>query len=346
MYVGEEKKIEMITVNPYVEGYTNLKFATSDEEIMTISPLGVMTAHKEGFVTVIVSSLDGKVSSSLEFVVSNVNATSIKTTRQIEMKMSETHQIEATVYPHNTTIKTISYKSNNLDIATIDENGVITPKNIGTAEIEITCGNVTTTCYVTVLPQDIENITSSNQFIVLNVGDEETLEINIQPSNATFKKLFYSTSDSDIVTVNNGSIKAISSGIAIVTVKTINNVYYNFYIVVKENEKQVDVRKDFENIVINSDESTKDLNLTLDEQSLIFVSENDEVAIISSGKVYNQGVGKTTIYVYDQTELVDTFTVEVNEVAKKKGCSNTVVVDVLLLTSALSIAFILLKKKH
>ena len=70
------------------------------------------------------------------------------------------------------------------------------------------------------------------------------------------------------------------------------------------------------------------------------------IMMTPSGKVYNQGVGKTTIYVYDQTELVDTFTVEVNEVAKKKGCSNTVVVDVLLLTSALSIAFILLKKKH
>ena len=423
MYVGEEKKIEMITVNPYVEGYTNLKFTTSDEEIMTISPLGVMTAHKEGFVTVIVSSLDGKVSSSLEFVVSNVNATSIKTTRQIEMKMSETHQIEATVYPHNTTVKTMSYKSNNLDIATIDENGVITPKNIGTAEIEITCGNATTTCYVTVLPQDIENITSSNQFIVLNVGEEKTLEINIQPSNATFKKLFYSTSDSNIVTVNNGSIKAISSGIAIITVKTINDVYYNFYIVVKDVLESEEIRSDFDNVSVditenyfdlklskdelkfkfvsekddvaivsngyiyclnsgittiyvynnaelfdtfivnvkqeiknirnkfdnvsmNSDENLKNLELSNNEQKLTFISDNTDVAIVSNGIVYNQGIGKSTIYVYDQTELVDTFIVEVNEVAKKKGCSNTVVVDVLLLTSALSIAFILLKKKH
>ena len=106
------------------------------------------------------------------------------------------------------------------------------------------------------------------------------------------------------------------------------------------------IRNKFDNVSMNSDENLKNLELSNNEQKLTFISDNTDVAIVSNGIVYNQGIGKSTIYVYDQTELVDTFTVEVNEVAKKKGCSNTVVVDVLLLSSALSIVFILLKKKH
>lgn len=423
LFVGETKKIDMITVNPYVEGYTNIKFESSDEEIMIVSSLGELTALKEGFVTITASSLDGKVSSSLTFLVANVGATKIETNKQIEISVMDTYQIESTVYPINTTDKTLKYKSNNLDIVTVNDDGLITPVGIGTAEIEITCGNAITKCYVTVLPQDIESINSNKQFIVLNVGDEEELDINIQPLNATFKKLFYSTSDNNIVSVYNGKIKALSEGQATITVKSINNVYYNFYVVVNEKDEIADIRKDFEDltlkevdpfydielnedelklifvsedddvaivsngkvynnnvgkttiyvynqmklidtfvveviakeknirdkfetITLNCDEIVKELNLNDDELELTFVSQNDKIAIVSNGKVYVQGVGETTINVYDQNKLIDTFTITINEVAKKKGCSNTVVVDMLLLVNTISLAIIILKKKH
>ena len=86
-------------------------------------------------------------------------------------------------------------------MATVDENGVVTPVNIGTAEIVISCGNTTSKCYVTVLPQMIESISSNEQFINLIVEDQYELNINVSPVNVTFKKLFYTSSNEEVATV-------------------------------------------------------------------------------------------------------------------------------------------------
>lgn len=361
MYVGDTKKIEMISVTPYIEGYTNIKFTSTNEEVMTVSSLGEITAIKEGMATIIASSLDGKISSSLTFMVSNVGATKIELQRQILISMGSVYELSANVYPINTTDKTLLYNSNNPDIAIVNNQGIITPVNIGTAEIEVSCGNITTTCYVTVLPQSIESISSTKQFIVLSVGQEEELSIDISPINATFKKLFFYSSDNSIVSVVNGKVKALSGGTAVVTVRSIEGLTYNFYVVVNEVEQEKIIRNHFANVVLNCNDAAYSLDLSIDEQQLIYSSDNENVAIVSNGKVYTLGSGKATIYVYNSYELIDTFVVEVkainendvtiedddinNDETTKQGCSSTVVIDLLALCTVVSLSVLFLKRK-
>ena len=347
MNVGDSKRIERITITPYIEDYSNVVFSSSDDEIMTISSLGVMTAHKEGRVTIYAHSLDGKVSSSLNFFVSNVGATKVIVSRQAEVQMNSSYQINASVFPSNTTDQTLTYKSNNPDIATVDENGVVSPINIGTAEIEVICGKVSTKCYVTVLPQKIENISSNEQFMTLEVNQEKELQINVSPSNATFKKFFYSSSDEEVAIVVNGVVKAKSEGIATIIVSSIDGISYNFYVVVSNKEENSTIRKDFDNIVMNSTDESYSLDLNDSEEQLVYSSDNENVAIVSNGKVYNRGAGKCTIYVYENKQLIDTFTVEINEVAKKEsgcGCNNSAIM--IMITALISMSYIIIKKKH
>ena len=347
MFVGDEKRIEKITVTPYIEGYSNVIFSSSDDSIMSVSSSGVLTAHKEGRVTIYAKSPDGTMSSYLDYIVCNVNAIKVNAESQVQLLMDSTYQINATVNPENTTFKDLIYKSNNPDVAVVDDNGLVTPVNIGTAEIEITCGKAITKCYVTVLPQMIESISSNEQFISLIVDEQHELEINVNPTNVTFKKLFYSSSNEDVATVVNGVVKAISAGTSTITVSSVNGVKYSFYVVVSSKEVVENIREDFENITLNETDKSHDLGLSTDEETLIYSSDNDLVAVVSNGKVYVQGSGKCTIYVYNHKQLIDTFTVEINEVAEKEtgcGCSSSSVV--IMLSIAISCMYLIIRKKH
>ena len=62
--------------------------------------------------------------------------------------MEETHEIEATVLPEDTTDdKTLTYTSTDKDVAEVDETGLVTAKAVGTAKIQISCVRESITIY-------------------------------------------------------------------------------------------------------------------------------------------------------------------------------------------------------
>ena len=77
---------------------------------------------------------------------------------------------------------------------------------------------------------DKENIT-------LNVNDTENLSATINPSDASNKDITWISSNSDIVTINEGFITAISPGTAIVTAQSSNNIIDTCQVVVIEKKE-------------------------------------------------------------------------------------------------------------
>lgn len=77
---------------------------------------------------------------------------------QKELDINETFQLVASVQPSNATNKNITWKSSNEDIATVNQNGLVTAKSIGEVTITATTeeGNFTTSSIITVkMKQDI-----------------------------------------------------------------------------------------------------------------------------------------------------------------------------------------------
>ena len=73
---------------------------------------------------------------------------------------------------------------------------------------------------VTAAPIAVTGVTLDKTTLNLDEGDTHTLTATVQPENATNKAVTWSTSDAGVATVENGVVKAVSRGIATITVTT------------------------------------------------------------------------------------------------------------------------------
>ncbi|WP_339300401.1 immunoglobulin-like domain-containing protein [Paenibacillus sp. FSL R5-0623] len=97
-----------------------------------------------------------------------------------------------------------------------------------TATISLGESQVTKEFMVTLLPKDdsieqiaVKSVLLNEPTFILSVGDSETLVATISPSNATNKRVVWTSSDSSVAIVNStGKVTAVSGGTATITVQT------------------------------------------------------------------------------------------------------------------------------
>ena len=138
-------------------------------------------------------------------------------------KIGEKILLTATVLPENTTDKSVTWTSSNEAVATVDANGNVTAIGLGNADITATCGEVSATCTVTVVPTPVMSVTLSNTSLNLTEGETATLTATIAPENATDKSVTWTSSDASIASVSaEGVVTAIKAGTATITATSAN----------------------------------------------------------------------------------------------------------------------------
>lgn len=138
-----------------------------------------------------------------------------------EMVIGETAQLRATITPSNATDKTIIWASSKQSVATIDQNGLVTAVSEGESTITVSAGGKNATCLVTVSSPivPVSSIELDKNLVIMQVGTEVNLIATVLPSNATDNTVSWSSSDNAIATVDNGTVKGVSSGEAIITAR-------------------------------------------------------------------------------------------------------------------------------
>lgn len=113
----------------------------------------------------------------------------------IEMEIEETYQLQYTVMPETVTGYTLSWKSTDTSVATVDSMGQI--KAVASGSTRIICstpGGVTDVCEVTVKkPSAIEQL-NENEKKAFDCLVENMLESFNNPSSVRIKKFYYSGS--------------------------------------------------------------------------------------------------------------------------------------------------------
>ena len=106
--------------------------------------------------------------------------------KELVLKVGETGTLNVVFTPENTAYKTVTWKTDDANIATVDENGVVTAKGVGTTVITATAadGNLESTCSVTVKKKSSGGGSSYVEYILnfdTNGGDK--IESIVKPGN-------------------------------------------------------------------------------------------------------------------------------------------------------------------
>lgn len=125
--------------------------------------------------------------------------------------------LNATVSPSDATNKSIEWASNDTEVATVDDSGMVTAVDEGTCEISASNGEVTEVLTVIVIGQvELTSIAFEQSEVSVNIGNEKQLTVIFNPSNANNVSLFYSIApvgdaDPDLVTVSATGLVSVSS---------------------------------------------------------------------------------------------------------------------------------------
>ena len=145
-----------------------------------------------------------------------------KTSTTIYVGATET--LKATVSPSNTTNKSVTWSSDNTGIATVDQNGKITPKAVGTAKITVRTNdgsNKSATCTVTVKQYATGVTVSPNNVILTSKGQTSQLIATVNPGTTSNKAVTWKSNNTGVATVDrNGRVTAVGEGTATITVTT------------------------------------------------------------------------------------------------------------------------------
>lgn len=136
-----------------------------------------------------------------------------------ELAEGGTLRLVATVAPANATNKKVSWTSSVPEVATVDQNGLVTAMKAGIANIIANAGLFSASCEITVVPLKVPvtKVSLDKTEITLFEGEEETIKASIVPENATVQTVEWSSSDASVATVSDGKVTAVSMGTATVT---------------------------------------------------------------------------------------------------------------------------------
>ena len=143
------------TINPSdATDDKTLKWTSSNPNIATVDNTGKVTAVSGGTATITVKSQNGKEASCEVKVTSKIESISLNKSN-ITLSKGTSETLKATINPSDATDdKTLTWKSEDENIAKVDGNGKVTGVGTGTTNITVTTSNgKSATCKVTVVRQ-------------------------------------------------------------------------------------------------------------------------------------------------------------------------------------------------
>lgn len=287
-YVGDKYQIEA-EVLPKDATYKSLVYESSDEDIASVSSSGLINFSNVGEVTITVSSKDyPELKDDFSVSVSKIDlddfsislekdGEALEMTNEVYyLDQYEAYEIINTFEPSNASIQKIEYDYNQ-ELINIS-NDIIVAKNPTTEPIiiKLTCDgiekeikvmiNEIVTPVVELVDYNINNLSiemSVNQNIKLS---KNPFNISFIPEDATNQNLIFVSKDTNVLRIENGSLKAIGIGTANVEITSED----------KNIKKEVEVR--VKNIVELNEERLYDIN-----QEYLEYNSKDNIYRIRNG---------------------------------------------------------------
>ena len=205
------------------------------------------------------------------------------------MYVNQTFKLTASITPDVASNKTVSWKSSDNFVATVDSDGQVTALAAGTASITATTtdgSNLSTSCSVTVV-QLATSITLSETDVTIYTGNTLQLTATVQPITTSNPAVTWSSSNPNVATVSStGLVTAKSTGNAVITAKTSDgtNLSATCNITVKRLATSISLNKTSATLYLDQKlqltATVSPSNAT--DKSVVWSSSDNSIATVSS----------------------------------------------------------------
>ena len=313
------------TVLPADASNKSVIWKSSDTKIAKVDSNGKVTGVKAGTAYITATTANGKYSVKCKVTVQKtIYSEKIMLDKSsLTLNDGKSYCLEATIFPDNTTTKTLVWSSSNTKVAEVDQYGEVTAVSPGTAYIYCKTKDtgVSVKCKVTVKEVKPTSISFSTKTIEVEYGEIVKLKPTIKPSNATDKTLKWSSSDPSVVKVSQaGNIKGLKAGKSAVITVTTNTGNFKAQITVKVSPISVKKVALSRTSVAISKGKTYQLDATVTpsnatNKTLTWTSSDPKVATVDkNGKVTTIKNGTTVITCKSANGKTATCTITVRDV--------------------------------
>lgn len=333
MQVGDTQKLTA-TVEP-ADSTDKVVWASTDETVLAVDQDGLVTAVGNGTAAIQVSAGSVKAETGAIAVTTPVSGVSLDK-QALELYVgAEASQLVATVAPATASDQSVSWKSSDTAVATVDEDGNVAPVAPGTATVTATTtdGAFAASCVVTV-KQHVEGIALDARELTLTGVQTAPLKATVSPDNATNKGVTWATSDEGVATVDiDGKVSAVGKGTATITATTEDGAFTATCTVTVKNPA-IKLALDPAALALVKGETaatspmlTGELGGEVDEiGALTWTSSNEAVATVADGEVTAVSSGAATISaeaMVGESKLTGTCTVTVTNPVQSVTLSDT-----------------------
>lgn len=217
MFVGDSVNLTA-SITPENVDNPRIEWSSSDNAVAEVSASEKLIAKTAGTVRITATASNG-VAASFDLHVEEKVVESVSLDiDELSLFLGDTYQLCAEVAPADATDQELTWTSSESSIVTVDENGKLSTIACGTATVTATANNgVSDAVEVTVeeiLIEDMRIIGPSE----MQIGSNNTLDVEFTPSNATNQYYTWTSSDENILSIDeDGAITACSVGTATVT---------------------------------------------------------------------------------------------------------------------------------
>ena len=187
-------------------------WTSSNAKIAKVDSNGKVTAVSAG--QAVITATDSKTKKTAKCTVNTVKTEYTSITLSDTSKTLIVGNTYTLTFSTNTGSKNVKFKSSNSTVATVDANGKITAVSSGEANIIAydTTSLISAVCKVSVNNKD--SISLSQTSATINVGS--SILLTAKKSNSSMQ-IKWSSSNTNVASVNNGRVSGLSSGTAVIT---------------------------------------------------------------------------------------------------------------------------------
>ena len=325
---GETKRLTA-TINP--EDTTDDKtitWSSDNENVLFVDQNGQIRGIKEGTANVKAVVAGKETTKQITVNEIHINSIAIDGDQEFEMIKNQTKNLSVTINPENTTDdKGVVWKTNNEEVARVDNDGKVTALKEGEATITATVGTNETSVKINVKEIHINSVVINELDDEFTRGDEFKFSATYTPENTTDenKTVEWSSSNADVGSIDQeGNFVALKEGTTTITAK-IGNIKAEREVTVIENHvgdfKLLQEEGEVLNIgntqklvtVVNPENCTDvyTIKYSSSDEAIATVDENGNVTALKDGKVV---ITATLTTEYDE-EFEDS--IEINIPAKE-----------------------------